>query len=538
MTRRAAAIAVTIGLAGLAAPALAAPVMDDPLLRGGAAEGVPPANAPPNAVVISPTNLSHEAQAAGRELASISQDVQNGDTINSAARLKNLIAAPGFAQLPPEVQRAGFMILASLDLRTGQREESQTVALKATTLKGAGANEWGTVMSAALARRDYREAAVALTSMANYPNGLARVSDNTILPLWALLRTVPGHADVRFQLGQALIAANWRPHGAFDDLSSFIIDQSAMLLDRGDVAEARGVIGFVDDPVTAVVGARVDKRFAPLFATNPAAFDLPSLHTRRIGHIEDAVAQAPNLLSGYSEKADNLIIAGRFKDALQVMDDALARAQPADDSPSPYADLQQALAGALSTRAKALATLGRYDEAVAELAKAANRPENGHLNITQRFTYARLLIQLGRTKEALQALDDITPADTTASGLALIEHLRVCAAAVDHDQIGVKAGIEALRARMPSSSASLEDALICAGDLDGATQLYLDRLKDPEQRVYALAWAQDYLHPPAPTGPHPNYDDLKRRLLARPDVKAAIDAVGHVDSVPLYSLTF
>ena len=36
-------------------------------------------------------------------------------------------------------------------------------------------------------------------------------------------------------------------------------------------------------------------------------------------------------------------------------------------------------------RAQALQGLGRYDEALAELTRAANRPENGGINTTQRL---------------------------------------------------------------------------------------------------------------------------------------------------------
>jgi hypothetical protein len=70
--------------------------------------------------------------------------------------------------------------------------------------------------------------------------------------------------------------------------------------------------------------------------------------------------------------------------------------------------------------------------------------------------------------------------------------------------------------------------------MDGAARIVIELLNDPERRLGALAWAQTRKLPPAPPGPRPNSEDRRQALVARPDVRAAIDKVGRIEDAPLY----
>ena len=74
-------------------------------------------------------------------------------------------------------------------------------------------------------------------------------------------------------------------------------------------------------------------------------------------------------------------------------------------------------------------------------------------------------------------------------------------------------------------------------DLDGAAALSVRRLNDPQERGDALIALQSYRRPPNRSLPHEAL--LLERLAqvrARDDVRAAVEAVGRIEDVPLYSV--
>ena len=301
---------------------------------------------------------------------------------------------------------------------------------------------------------------------------------------------------------QALLAANWKPHDAFDDASPMIVEHAVQLIDRGDLAGARGIIGLVDE-APPMLGARADKRFAPLLATDPAAFDLEALGARKMAKIEAATAGAPGLLAGVNEKASALVNFGHFDAALKLLDEALAKAQPTDGTASAYVDAQAELAATLATRARALAGLGRYDEALATLTRAASRPEAGHINVTQRVALAQLQVAMGKAKERSTPSTPSSPSDLTPAARCAIAGVRVCAETAAGDTAAARAALDVVRARRDVAPNAFVEASLCADDMDAAAAAVIAQLDSPQRRLAILAWAQTLKLPPAPPGPPP-----------------------------------
>ena len=536
MYRRMARAGMLIGSIALAGPALSSPTAPLPISAAPPVAAVPAprptSGAPLTAADIA--KLSPSAQGALRDLADISVQVRNGQNEEAAARLRILLPTPGYAELPPQFAHLGFTLLANLDARAGRLDEALTVIQHATSSSGATAVDWQEQMLIALSRHDMALAAASLTVMAQkFPASLAGLQDGIVLGVYGGAGILPNAGETQFQLAQALIAANWRPTAPFNDASAFIVDQAARLIDRGDLAGARGIIGQVDEPAP-MIGARADKRFAPLIATDPAAFDLEALGARRLARIDAAAAASPGLVAGVEVKASSLMAFGKFDEALHLLDDALAKAQPADGGPSSYVDAQGQLASIMALRARALAGLGRYDEALEQMNRAATRPEAGHINVTQRIALARLQIEMGKPKDALATLDALAPSDTTEAGRLQIESLRVCADAHLADKTAQQAAYDWVLAHKDLDPSSLVDAAACAGDMETASRALIGMLEDHERRLSTLAWTQDLRKPPPPPGPHPNVDDRREALIARPEVRAEINKVGRIDAVPLY----
>ena len=360
---------------------------------------------------------------------------------------------------------------------------------------------------------------------------------------------LPDGPDLTFKLGQALIAANWTLKDPFADASRYVVEQMVLLIDRDDLAGARGIVGAVGEPV-GMIGPRADKRFDPIKASNPDAFDLKALAEKRLASITAAAAAAPTRLAGarlvalerdpagVRAQATALLELGRYAEALRLLDSALAKAQPAGGGASPYTDVADELGTSLALRARALAGLGRYDEALAQMVQAASLPEAGHANVTQRMDLTQLQLQMGRPKDALASLDAIAPTDLTLTGRTNVQGLRVCAEVAAGDAVATQAALAFVRAYRQSAPNAFRDALACTGDMDDAAQVQIALLNDPDQRLPALAWAQTLKLPPAPPGSHPNALDRRAALIARPDVKAAIDKVGRVETAPLYTSYF
>jgi tetratricopeptide (TPR) repeat protein len=536
MDRRAGWIAALAGAVTLAAcPALASPTRI-PLPRGPSL--LPPAPTSRSITSVDGAPLSPAARAAIRALDEVSLAVRTGKTGDAAQRLRLVVASPGFMELPPQLRHIGYAMLAQIDLRDSRLDEAQAMIVQATDLAGAMAVEWELQVNIALARRDDRGAIVALTRLAqDFPAAVPTLADPIIGGIMNRAAVLPDGPDLTFKLGQALIAANWTLKDPFADASRYVVEQMVLLIVRGDLAGARGIIGAVGEPV-AMIGPRADKRFDPIKASNPDAFDLKALTERRLASITAAAAAAPTRLAGVRAQATALLELGRYAEALRLLDPALAKAQPAGGGASPYTDVGDELGTSLTLRARALAGLGRYDEALAQMVQAASLPEAGHANVTQRMDLSQLQLQMGRPKDALASLDAIAPTDLTLTGRTNVQGLRVCAEVAAGDAVATQAALAFVRAYHQSAPNAFRDALACTGDMDGAARVLIALLNDPDQRLAALAWAQTLKLPPAPPGPHPNALDRRAALVARPDVKAAIDKVGRVESLPLYTSYF
>jgi hypothetical protein len=110
--------------------------------------------------------------------------------------------------------------------------------------------------------------------------------------------------------------------------------------------------------------------------------------------------------------------------------------------------------------------------------------------------------------------------------------VRACAYAELKDDAAYQAELKKMRDHVADSPSALEQVLLCADDLDGAATLLIARLNNADQRQDALREVQVYLRPPHEPAQNADMDHREQEVAQRPAVKAAIEAVGHVLTIP------
>ena len=107
------------------------------------------------------------------------------------------------------------------------------------------------------------------------------------------------------------------------------------------------------------------------------------------------------------------------------------------------------------------------------------------------------------------------------------------AALMRQDTNKADAYLERILAQVDGHESRATRALVWAGKLDAAAELFIRRLSDPRLRGNALLAAQ-VRHESVPLSGDALYRDRWRALLEREDVQAAIKAVGRVQSYAVW----
>jgi hypothetical protein len=161
-------------------------------------------------------------------------------------------------------------------------------------------------------------------------------------------------------------------------------------------------------------------------------------------------------------------------------------------------------------------------------------PAGGEINVSQTINLGVHYIDAGKPGQALQAMRDLEcSGNVTDYGCVSLHMARYRAHLALGNQTEAREALAYLRAKRSEFEQTWADAALEAGDLDAAADLLIQQLKDPEQRGSALENVQDYL--PLPMTPVMRMAEERwQQVLSRPDVVAALEAVGRRGKVPIY----
>lgn len=437
-----------------------------------------------------------------------------------------LLAADTFPQLTAQEQHTALVLAAAAKLDLGDPKAGLIFLRRVTALFQPLKDDWHLRLTAAYRAGDADDAVLSLETIARrWPVSLDEVRDGAVLRLVREVETIPGGPDRKFSLLEALYQANWTPADAFLLADRQWRDLAEAMIERGQINRAGAVAENISGPY-ALIEMRADRRFDAVIDRDAPRFEAEVVAARRLDLMRIAAAEQPGRLTGVNAVAGMLLQTRRTTEALALLDDALARASAPR---APYVDADEELAWTMDYRARSLVQTGRFDDAVAQWRTAAERPEQGHPNVSQTINLANLYTLLGRYEEAVTTVSEAISRDPSPFGRMLALGIRACALHGAGDRTGSARDLAELRAHQADSPSALEEAYLCTGALDAAAQLYVQRLADPEQRGAALAELQDYVRPPAAT---PAQQERERRRLAvraRHDVRAALARVGRVE---------
>lgn len=430
---------------------------------------------------------------------------------------------PDFESLPETTRHLAWHLLGLGAWQTGRLPEAHKAFKASSRLAGAIGWDWLYRAYTADLDKDSDDAVHAFSTLVEVDlTPLADVDDAFIDHLRREALDLPRGEQRRMDLMDDLLDADWKPKDPNADWSDFWVDHAARLLDRGDVERAGKAMARATAP-EPLASARADRRFAPLVRQDPARFDLAKAYAARVEATRARMVDKPRSVAAVNAHAMALLTMNRAAEALVVTQAALDRRLDSWDDP-------KARAWTLDIQARALRDLGRPDEALVAW-RTATRPETGG-GVGQDLNLADALLEQDQPAETLTIVSGVKPDQVSAFGRMVAANLAVCANARLGDRAGTDLALAALAADRDAAPMLEMSGRLCAGDQDGAAAILIAQLKDPETRLDALADAQDY---PLPTTTAPfRRAQLARRhaLHARPDVRAAIAAVGRRERQP------
>ncbi|MGR4864867.1 hypothetical protein [Caulobacter sp. LARHSG274] len=440
--------------------------------------------------------------------------------------LDRLTKTARFNDNPTQVRRAIWTWMAACADETKDWPAARSAIVQATTLPDAGSDEWYARYIIARDSGDTTEVVRSLAVFARrFPGELERFTDTALLQWRRRASNLPSGDDDAFELTDALVAG-WKPRDPFGGLADLRRVHVEGLLKRNRLEQALASARAIDDP-DALIGMRADKRYDALTLAHPEIFDPKAANLTRLARIDAALKLHPKRLSGQVARAKALLDLNRPEEALAVVDEATAAARA---NPDAFEDARENLAWAINTQQAALSVLGRGDEALEALEIAARVPEYGAANVSQTLNLAATQIQAGRARAALNTAKSVSMSNSTPYGRSVALWVIACANAQLGDTTASDTAIAQLRTLGADGVANLYVALTCRDDLNGAAALLIERLKDPARRYQALSTLQILPPPPHQTHFDDHRDKLAAELRSRPDVRAAIDAVGRVNT--------
>jgi len=481
----------------------------------------------------------YRATRAKLEQANTEQRAGNCD---AAAKIveKELFGSNGFQTLGPEEKYYAVWISAycAEQRKDFLRAHEGYLVLTATEL--ADVNAWVGRASASQNLENWDDALLALTTVAKrWPDTFK----NEEYLGWAtglVLHQTTGDASLRsrrIDLMNAMFESNYTlPFGR--QPSEVWLEIVADAMGRHDLARARAISKRITDNA-ALVQLNVDRRFDELVAAEPSLRDVLGATKRENNRLSAEVAKHPRSLELLTSYCVTLYALGDFEEILRISTSAIEKVEHAPAPAPPFDDIEAQFGWMYELRARALAALGKQGEG-AKIREswntaARNSPNQSSDSINLAFQMARA----GNPKEALHILDGVD----WANGLMPYGRMQLQGVRLDAFlQLGRKDDVETvlawIREHQQDAPATAQTAFLLAGDLDSAAMVLRSRLENPTTRGEALASLQRFKLPPGtpvdPTGLEKSSRETFTRLMARPDVVAALDKYGRRLSFPIY----
>jgi tetratricopeptide (TPR) repeat protein len=470
--------------------------------------------------------------------------IQLGEYREADVGLSELTESRAFEGLSDTLKREVYLLLSRAI--TGRRGARGTVDVvrKITELTAAQPADWISRMDVSYRwERDTGDRVYSLTQfLRKWPEQINGLNiDFVYTTVFDALFEIENDQASR-ALVDALVGADWNLPTSYAAVDRLWFLTALQLLDEGDTERGAAVTRKIRY-LPAVIAMVSDRRFDAIRAAASDWFDVNTVIEREIDLRRQNVGASPNQLSVTNALLIALRRANRVSESIEVIGAAAQHRADPDADPGTvtgWTDETQSLRWFLNHRADILWQLGQRQDALAQLQEARTTfatNDSGHVD--QTINLARYYARLGQTSRALDAVDDID--GLSEFGEMYVRYVRLMAAVHDQDSDQIWQQIEAMGRNQADSVYLYQRALILAGRLDDAAELMIERLADGETRVGALVELQTYLddHVTDTTLPLDiRYAEQKKMLLERVDVREAVDAVGRIDTWPVWFTDF
>jgi tetratricopeptide (TPR) repeat protein len=463
------------------------------------------------------------------------QAQSNGQYQEAGDAIELVLRTPQFAELDASRQRQALLIGALAAFGREDYLSAHEFMVLVTDFPDANAEDWLLRAASASALEFWPDAASSITTVARrWPDTIAAIDPSRITTAAFRANKDGNHRREQLELLNALFAANFtlqlglQPDPLWQEL---ILDA----LDRNDLARAREISKRVQNTET-LVEMRIDRRFDVLVKAEPKVFDIKAALDYQRKLLAKQVADDPRSLDARVQYCYTLLEAGRFEEVLALSNEVIARVAAAPADVPAYDNTAERLEWMYSHKAVSLRAMGRWEEALAIMEKGLRNPEDGAINASQAINLGGYYVYYGMPQKGLDTLEGIDWAGSLSPfGRMQLQHVRYRAYLDLGNTQDADAALAYLREHRADAEGTWQEALVDAGDLDGAAALYISRLRDPDKRAAALGEAQDYKPLPRRAA-HARTKARWEVLLKRKDVAAAIDAVGRREKIPLYSV--
>lgn len=445
----------------------------------------------------------------------------------SAGRLLDgVLRDPGFEALPRADRRLAWSVRARVDMTAMRFDRASERLRRAIEADDSDPDVWYWLALSEYNRGQHAAAAGAFTELAErWPELLANIDADEVYRLQAAL---PEDSPERLAFLQALFDARWDDPGG--DPSFLWYHLARMRLMRGEIDAARAATRRIVQP-GAIIAMRSDRRFDPIVDREAWAFNPGRAAERAVDALRAKVDGRPDDLDAKVQFTYALLTAGDHAGTIRLVDAALAAPAPKDGDDAE--GRQEAQAWLLNNRAVALYRLGRAEEALADMERARRLTDTNGPNVSQTLNLGEMHCAFGRAEDARRVAGAIEGDRISEYGRMFQARVRLCAAWLAQDANGMRRAFETIRKGRTHAETIHLEALVMLGRLDEAAQALIALLDSPKERAAVLQALQQYREV-APTPTLARLRAQRDALLARDDVKAAIERVGRRERYDLY----
>lgn len=329
----------------------------------------------------------------------------------------------------------------------------------------------------------------------------------------------------------------------------FMIEYARMAADRGDTDDLRDIVLGLSSP-GIIFQVRIDRRFDAIRQDGSleSFLDLEAAVEREITRLGLMVDRYPNMLRGYIEYSEALIVARKYEEALAVIEPVALRVRTPGEKES-FIDADREANWTIEQYAYALDRVRYHEQSDALRRESAEMLEHNQQNVSQRINYASWKLDDGEFEEVLATLDRVRPENTSDYGRMWANQLAVCAITMGDSKRDYSESLAYLIGHERDNPRALIKVYLCLDNLSAAANALIRRLRSTDQRIDALTSLQystgdksahDNLGSDLQT--HLARDDLTigheldhrfDALRDRPDVREAANAVGRIEEVSL-----